>query len=137
MAQEVDKSFLGTGWSFPPTFRKAKSNVDLVSAEKDIQQSLIILLGTVQGERVLRPDFGANTERLLFEPLDNALESYMKDLLGDAILFHEPRITLDDIRLESSPTEGIVEITVEFTIRATNSRSNIVFPFFVNEGSNI
>ncbi len=92
MAVNNDKSFLGTGWSFPPSFVKDKEEgrVEMVSNEKDIKESLQILLSTTQGERILRSDYGLNLEKLLFEPLDTALESYMQDLIKDAILFHEP-----------------------------------------------
>jgi len=136
MAENNKRSFLGTGWGFPPEFIKGKNGVVMVSDEEDIRQSLQILLATIPGERMLRPKYGANLEKLLFEPLDTTLKAYMKDLVKDAILFHEPRVILNRIELEPDANRGLIEITVDFTIRTTNTRTNLVFPFLLNEAVN-
>ena len=135
MSEKVD--FLGTGWGFPPTFEKGGKTVVMISDEEDINSSLEILLSTSIGERIMQPTYGCDLRRLLFEPLDTALKAYIKDLIRTAILYHEPRIKMDNLYLETKPEEGIIEITVEYTIRTTNSRYNFVFPFYVEEGTNI
>ena len=133
-----EKTYLGTGWSFPPFFDKQKKEVEMVSDELDIQQSLMILLTTQLGERVMNHDYGAGMEAMLFEPLTTNLKTYMTDLVKNAVLRYEPRVDLDEVEMEDSrELEGRILITVHFTIRATNSRSNIVFPFYKNEGTNI
>lgn len=133
-----DTSFLGRGWSFPPCFDKNQKKVLLVEDETDIQQSLMILLTTQLGERVMNHDYGAGLEAMLFEPLTTNLKTYMTDVIKSAILRYESRIDLDDVEMDDSgELEGRVLITVNFTIKATNSRSNIVFPFYKNEGTNI
>ncbi|MGD1845732.1 MAG: GPW/gp25 family protein [Salibacteraceae bacterium] len=131
-----NKSFLGTGWAFPPTFKRETSGVEMVSDLDDIVQSIQIILGTAPGERVMQPNFGSNMERLLFEPLDNSLRAYMSDLVTDTLLFHEPRINLNSVELTALPLEGRVDISIDFTVRSTNKRSNIVYPFYLNEGAN-
>jgi phage baseplate assembly protein W len=133
----ASNSFLGTGWGFPPTFIKGKNSLETIANEEDIQSSLAILLSTSKGERILQPTYGCDLKKLLFEPLDMSLKAYMKDMIKTAILYHEPRIKLDDITLADLPGQGRIEITLKYTIRGTNSRYNFVYPFYLNEGTNI
>ena len=128
--------FLGSGWAFPPSFH-AGHGTGMVSDEKDIRQSLGILLATAPGERVMQPTYGCDLRRLLFEPLDPSLRAYLQDIIKTAILYHEPRIKLMRVDLAEIPTEGIVEITVDYIVRATNSRFNFVFPFYRDQGSGV
>ena len=132
-----DKLFLGTGWAFPPAFRKGSNTVDLLSGEEDIQNSLKVLLSTEVGERIMHPTFGCDLSKLLFEPLDTTLKAYIKNLISDAILYFEPRIKMNDVKLEANTDEGYIQITVEYTVRSTNSRNNIVYPYYLKEGTNL
>ena len=136
---EESGSFLGTGWSFPPTFEKnGKNTLITVSDELDIQQSLNIILNTQLGERVMRPDFGASLNDLVFESINANVISDMIARISRAITFFEPRIELDNVSMDrSSETEGVVDIFVNYIVRETNDRGNIVFPFFLVEGTNI
>jgi phage baseplate assembly protein W len=131
------QSFLGTGWAFPPSFTRGPQSVVMVSDEEDIRQSLEILLTTSVGERFLRPAYGCDLRRYLFEPLDAGLVAYIRDLVNNAILYHEPRIRLTDLTLTTRADEGTLLIELEYVIRATNSRQNFVFPFYKDEGTDI
>ncbi len=134
MAKEEQKDFLGRGWSFPPTFGNGGRTLEMTSDVEDIKRSLEILLSTDLGERVMLPTYGCNLEKLLFEPVDQTLKTYMADLIKTAILYHEPRIDVNSVSLgKSLELEGVVDIEVEFTIRTTNSRYNFVYPFYTNE----
>ncbi len=128
-------SFLGTGWSFPPTFKRTSYSVSMVADQEDIQQSLRILLATAPGERFLQPTFGCDLHKFLFSPVDAGLKTYLLDLIKTAILYHEPRIVLDDITLSEEPNEGLMTIELTYTVRATNTRSNLVLPFYRDEGT--
>ena len=130
-------SFLGTGWAFPPAFNRGPQSVVMVSDEEDIRQSLEILLTTSIGERFLRPNYGCDLRRYLFEPLDEGLVAYIRDLVNNAILYHEPRIRLIDLTLKTQANEGTLLIELEYVIRSTNSRKNFVFPFYKDEGTDI
>lgn len=135
---EENKSFLGTGWSFPPSFSIHQGVLSMVSDEEDIDQSLKILLSTRLGERVMNPGYGCNLEDLLFSPLDLTLKTIVRDQIETAILYHEPRI--DPLKIDFSDSqdlEGLLLIHIEYAIRATNSRKNMVFPFYKGEGSEI
>lgn len=135
---EENKSFLGTGWSFPPNFVKGLNGVEMISDEEDIKSSLEILLSTRIRERIMQPTYGCDLSKLLFEPIDTTLKAYIKDLIKDAILYHEPRIILNDVTLDTKKDEeGIVEITLDYTITSTNTRYNYVYPFYLSEGTNI
>ena len=130
-----DKAYLGTGWGFPPTFSKKSQSVGLVRAEDDIRESLQILLSTSQGERVMQPTYGCNLQDLLFEPLSPTVASNIKELIRIAILYHEPRILLNRLDLNSDEQlSGVVNITVDYTIISTNSRFSFVYPFYLQEG---
>ena len=131
-------AFLGTGWAFPPRFSTAQGGAEMVSGTQDIRQSLEILLGTAQGERIMREDFGCNVRGTLFGTQDTSTETYLRDLVETAILYYEPRITLDNLQLErGNALAGELMIRVEYTIKSTNTRTNQVFPFYLTEGTNL
>lgn len=131
-------SFLGTGWSFPPEFNKQLSEVEMSSDEKDIKESLIIILSTRVGERIMHPDFGCNLDELIFAPVNLTLITYVKDLIETAILYFESRIDLDKVNIvTSSDIEGELLIELDYTIRSTNSRRNLVYPFYRGEGTDV
>lgn len=133
-----EHSFLGTGWGFPPSFNKTLSSVEMIKDVEDIQSSLHILLTTRIGERVMQPTYGCNLDELVFESLTTTFKSYIRDLVMTAILFHEPRIKLNNVTLDDSrELEGIILIEIDYTIRSTNTRFNFVFPYYKKEGSDI
>lgn len=133
-----DTSFLGTGWSFPPRFNNQLATVETVSGEDDIFQSLQILLTTQLNERVMRSDFGCDLSALLYENITITLLTKIKGIIQNAILKYEPRIDLLDVDFQSGETEinyGIIKIDILYKIRATNSRKNYVFPYYLEEGT--
>ena len=134
----ITKSFLGTGWGFPPAFSNKAAQVGLLSDEDDIQSSLEILLSTRQGERVMRQDYGCNLDEMVFEPLTTTFKTYIKDLISTAILYYEARIEVNKIELDDTgELEGRIMILIDYTVRATNSRFNFVFPFYKTETTGI
>lgn len=130
-------SFLGTGWSFPPTFNIETKGIELVSNVEDINQSLNILLSTSLGERVMQPRYGCNLGDYLFEPLSSSMIGYIKDRVTNAILFYEPRIKAENVQVTDEGAFDLIEgrftITVEYTIPGTNSRFNYVYDYYQNE----
>ena len=129
----LEKTFLGTGWSFPPSFDKKLKSVELVSDKIDIDQSLEILLSTRLGERIMLPKYGCDLSDLVFESMSTTFETYITDLVRSAILYHEPRIDMESLDFENNQNEGKLLIIINYKIRITNSRSNFVFPFYRNE----
>jgi uncharacterized protein len=132
-------SFLGTGWSFPPSFNRETGSVEMSSDLEDIRESLNILLSTSLGERVLQPDYGCNLEDYMFDSLNNSVIGIIKHHVENAILFYEPRIIAESIDVTASDSTDLIEgrftITIEYTIPETNSRFNYVYDYYLNEAS--
>jgi phage baseplate assembly protein W len=134
----MDYSFLGRGWSFPPTFDANFAGVSMLEQEADIASSLEILLSTRQGERVMLPQYGCNLDELLFENLDTRIKTLIADKIESAILYHEPRVTLENVDLtETDSLEGIVLIKIIYRVKTTNSRFNFVYPYYRLQGTDI
>jgi len=110
----------------------------MLEDEADIKSSLEILLSTRLGERVMVPDYGCNLDELLFKPLTLTLKTFVIDLIKTAILYYEPRIDLNKIAIDpTDELEGVLLINLDYTVRATNSRKNMVYPFYKAEGNEL
>lgn len=109
----------------------------MTTGVQDILGSLNILLSTSLGERVMRPEYGCNLRDYLMDPMNVSMQAYLKKLVEDAIIYFEPRITLEDCTVEFDQNEGRVLIHIDFRIDATNSRANYVYPYYIKEGTNI
>ncbi len=140
MSEDQNNSFLGKGWGFPPRFERNNGVLELqmVSLEADIQESIAILLATSPGERVMQPSFGCGLKGMVFENIDESTITEIKDLVERALLFFESRITLDNIRIDVDQLyDGLINIHLDYTIRSINTRSNIVYPFYIQEGTDV
>lgn len=132
------KSFLGTGWSFPPTFLENLATVHMVSDEEDIEQSLRILLSTYPGERITNLEYGCDLRSIVHRPFNSATEARIRDIITLAVLNFEPRIKLNDISIDSRhERDGLLSIKLFYTVVKTNIRYNIVYPFYKIEGTSI
>ncbi|NCT94931.1 MAG: GPW/gp25 family protein [Chitinophagaceae bacterium] len=137
MNKEI-KSFLGTGWSFPPVFSKFSNSIQMVSEEQDIEESIRIILNTFPGERVMQPEFGCYLKRLVFEKVDASLITQINDVIARALLNFEPRIKfINSEVLQRDDMEGVLMIRIHYSIIITNTRHNIVYPFYFTEGTNV
>ncbi|MDJ0844698.1 GPW/gp25 family protein [Crocosphaera sp.] len=137
MTDPIYTSFLGTGWSFPPEFlleNEKKGEVLMTADEEDIQSSLKILFGTAIGERFFNPKFGLDLKAMLFEPMSTTIKTALIDNIKIAILIYESRIEVLSLDLDTTAqNEGKIEIVMEYKVRATNSRYNLVYPFSITE----
>ena len=134
-----DKSFLGRGWSFPPTFHKhSLGTVEMVSQEEDIKQSLEILLSTAKGERIMMPDYGCDLQSFLFSSISSSNVHLIQESIKSAILKYETRINVNDVLVDFNKyLEGEIKIEVDYTIETSNTRFNLVFPYYQVEGTDI
>src|SRR5262245_21814164 len=120
MARAAD-AFLGTGWSFPPSFGASGANVRMVSGAEDVHQSLQILFATQPGERVLREAFGCDLRAEMFEEIDQSLVNRIASRIQDAIRYHEPRVTLERVDVTPSEAEnGLLLIEIVYRISGAN-----------------
>jgi phage baseplate assembly protein W len=129
-------SFLGTGWSFPPRF--SPSGIQMMEADQDIRESLRIIVSTQPGERVFNPAFGCDLKSHNFQRLDVGTVTSIQDKIRRAILFFEPRVRMEGIRVaRMEEPGGFLQIEVEYVVVATNSRTNMVFPYYLDEGTDL
>ncbi|MDI1257347.1 MAG: GPW/gp25 family protein [Flavobacterium sp.] len=134
---KIDQDFLGIGWSFPPEFNKTEGVVAMTTDVEDINNSLNILLSTRPGERVMFPNYGCDLQEMLFKPIDLTLVTQMKGIIEKAILYHEPRIDILSIDIDTTEElGGEILIRLDYEVRNTNTRSNIVFPYYREEATN-
>jgi phage baseplate assembly protein W len=134
----VETQFLGTGWAFPPTFDWRTKEAVLVSEVEDIEQSLHILLSTIPGERVMQPAYGCGIKRMVFENINDSTITEIKDIVSKAVLFFEVRITLHEIEIDLADLmDGLVRLKLDYTVRTTNTRTNMVYPLYLREGTNL
>jgi phage baseplate assembly protein W len=129
-------SFLGTGWSFPPEFSAGGAEVAMVSDVEDVHQALAILCATQFGERPMQEGFGFNLHSVMFEEIDQRLVSRIHSLIRDAVLRYETRVDLVDVDVSQDARDaGVLQVRLEYAVLGTNSRFNMVFPFYLNEAS--
>ena len=130
------KEFLGRGLRFPLQVDPRTGKLAMVDQEEDIREAIGIILRTGRGERVMRPEFGANTMDYAFAPVSSSMTSAIAQELRRTLLEQEPRIRDVEITCERLDQQnGTIVIHVSYTVRATNNRYNHVYPFYVTEGS--
>lgn len=132
--REPPASFLGTGWSFPPTFAAGGAELMLASDVDKVHQSLEILLMTRPDERPLLAAFGCDLDAALFSEADQQLVNRISTAIADAVVRLEPRVVLGGVDVTRSDADaGLLHVRLDYTIPGTNSRFNLVFPFYLNE----
>lgn len=130
------KSFLGTGWSFPPTFSRRTASVVMVSDDLDIHESLWVLFSTNIGERIMLPQYGTVLWQKVFAVLSTTLMNQIKTIVTQEITNWEPRVTVLSVDVvRDDAQQGVILIKVGYLIRKTNVRSNLVYPFYQGEAT--
>lgn len=131
----MTRDFLGTGWSFPVE-TDSQGNIKTASGEENVEKSVRMILGTAKGERVMRPEFGCEIHDLVFSSLSPTTLNRIEDSVRTALVRWEPRIDVENVDAAPAPSEpGKVLIDIEYWVESTNSRSNVVYPFYLQEGS--
>jgi Bacteriophage baseplate protein W len=132
----MSKPFLGIGTGFPLA---VGSNHQLTRAEfeESVRQSILIILGTAKGERVMRPDFGCGIHDLVFANVNPATIGNVIREVNESLLRFEPRI--DVIQVDAGPgdTNNVLLIDIDYEVRATNTAFNLVYPFYLQQGAGV
>jgi len=126
-------SFLGRGWAFPLDF--SGGNAKMSGGEDDVEESLRILLNTYPGERLMRPEFGCRLRDFCFAEYNATLIAQIQECISHAILMFEPRVSITEVDVTKDEEKFCLLIEIHYVIRATNTRRNLVFPFYINEGT--
>lgn len=131
--------FIGKGWSFPPHFSKHKymrddyyaGGIDMVADQQEIEESLAVIFSTQLGERLFHNNFGCSLIDYQYAGNDNITLLRIKDMISRAVKKHEPRITLEQVEVNTDDImEGRISISLIYTINATNSSYNMVYPYY-------
>ena len=128
----MSKLFLGRGVGFPVSL-DATGNLQVAEYEESVRQSILIILGTAPGERVMRPDFGCGIYDLVFETKTATTAGKISQAVQDALLRFEPRIDVLDVQVTPKwDNEGDkLLVDIIYQVRATNNVFNLVYPFYL------
>ena len=135
MERDAAKGFLGVGWKFPVQVDEATGRIKTSSYEEDIQEAIRIIIMTGQGERMMRPEFGCGLQEYVFAGMDYSTATQMRTAIQKALISWEPRITDVEVDVDAE-ADGRMMIRVAYVVRATNNPYNLVYPYYLNEGSN-
>lgn len=156
----MSKPFLGVGWAFPvhaivpvkcsecqkdlepgtTSCPECKTKVDpggidLAEYEESVRQAIWIVLSTAKGERVMRPNFGCGIYDLVFEVNSAATAGHVSQEVQDALLYFEPRIDVLDVQVDAAGEGEVLQISIDYQVRATNNVFNLVYPFYLERSS--
>jgi len=127
----MNSAIVGTGWRFP-ILPDATGGLGFVDGDENVEQSLKILLLTNLGQRVMRPDFGSKASSLVFAPGSLQYLGLLETTIREAARDWEPRIDLEEVRAEADvEDETRITVHIGYLIRQTNTRGNLVFPFYL------
>jgi phage baseplate assembly protein W len=134
MTPDPKRAFLGVGWAFPVGLDAGRTAT--AAYDDDIRQAINIIIGTNPGERLMRPDFGAGLQDFVFEPINTTTIATLQKRVQDSLIDWEPRIDVITVTVTNDTTEpALLMIQVAYKVRATNSLQNLVYPFYLEEGS--
>lgn len=133
----MPKLFLGRGLGFP--VKLSGGSLDVAEYEESVRQSIVIILGTAKGERVMRPEFGCGIYDLVFEVKTAATAGRVSQAVQEALLLFEPRLDVLDIDVTArSDEEGeTLLISVDYRVRSTNNVFNLVYPFYLEKSASL
>ena len=127
------KEFLGAGIAFP--LRVEQGQVVMNSLEEHVRQSILLILQTAKGDRVMHPDFGSGLRNLVFAPITATTTALVGHEVKDALIRFEPRIDVLDVAVTADAKEqGLLLINIEYRVRRTDTLFNLVYPFYLERG---
>jgi uncharacterized protein len=125
-------NFLGVGWTSPVQLNDENSIV-IAKYDDCVRQSIWMILGTSKGERVMRPDFGCGIHDLVFADNSAATIGQIISEVRQSLLEWEPRIDVLDVNVSSDSVQpNQLLIQINYQVRTTNNRFNLVYPFYVS-----
>lgn len=127
----MGERFIGAGLAFPMHV-DATGGVALVRREREIEESIRLILATAPGERPMRPEFGCGIHDYVFSPADGSTAGQIAYEVRVALERWEPRIDVEAVSVSiDALREGVLYVDVQYTHRGSNDPRNLVFPFYV------
>ena len=128
----MGQEFLGTGWACPVTPQGTDKDIAVSQYEQDVREAILIILQTAPGEWVMRPDFGCGIHDLLFAVNNADTAASAAAEVREALIYWEPRIDILYVNVTPGDDhESAILIELEYRVRATNNRFNLVYPFYL------
>jgi phage baseplate assembly protein W len=128
--------FLGVGWQFPVGKDEATRRIAVAKYEESVRQSIQIIIFTAKGERVMRPDFGCGIHELVFAPNGAATRGMAEHYVSEALELWEPRIEIIEVKATAAGAhEEQIRISIDYRVRTTDNRFNLVYPFYLERSS--
>ena len=138
LENKIENVFLGSGWAFPVSFSVGNLQLNISSNETNIQESINVILNTRKGERTLEANFGSGLQQFMFRKIDESLKGEIIETVQFALLRYEPRISVQEVSVAATDIiNGVIEILIIYVYQQTNTRHNYVYPFHLNEGTNL
>jgi phage baseplate assembly protein W len=133
----MGQEFLGVGVKFPIQLDE-QGDVALSRHEEDVREAIWIILSTAPGERLMRPDFGCGLHDLVFAPNNTRTAGLVRFHVEEALTRWEPRILLQQVQVQPDPgNPAVLLISIDYTVRTTDSRHNLVYPFYLERGETV
>jgi uncharacterized protein len=132
----------GTGWAFPvrlepeaaPPDSSRPRGVALARLDESVRESILLIIGTARGERVMRPSFGCGIHDQVFAPQDTTTAGIIGFEVREALVEFEPRAEVLDVRVTPDSEEGRLLVHLDYRVRATSNVFNLVYPFYLEQG---
>ncbi len=127
----INREFLGQGWAYPLQI-DPRGGFALARGERDIEQSIRLILETMPGERVMRPEFGCRAKELIFAPRNASTQGQLIEYVEYALTRWEPRIEVLSVEAEDDPAnDGAWLVEIRYKVKDTHDQRSIVYPFFI------
>ena len=126
------RGFLGSGMKFPPQIDPATGRFRVARGEESIRESIYLFLMTQKTERWVRPEFGSSSMNYTFMDTGVTMLNLVSREIASDLMTQEPRISDVDIRIDAASKPGTLIIYIGYTVRETNVRDNLVFPFYLD-----
>lgn len=131
-----ENDYIGVGWTFPPTFDKCGGKLKTYRQETLIESSIRMILSTAFSERIANPEFGCDLNEVIFYNKTTGVRRNIISRVEMALLTYEPRIDVMTVdTLSENENSGQIQIYIDYKIRNTNTRYNLVFPLYLDEAN--
>jgi uncharacterized protein len=111
--------------------------LQMVEDDATVRQAILMLLNTAPGERIMRPDYGCELNKLVFAPNDDTTAGLAIHYVRRALECWEPRIDILSVDASSNKDNpDYLEIRLEYRIRATQNNEQLAFQFNLAAKSN-
>jgi uncharacterized protein len=131
----MGKPFLGVGTAFPLQLHTESHGLSRAEYEESVRQSILMILGTAKGERLMRPEFGCGIHDLVFETMSASTFGRVQQVVEEALLRLEPRIDVTRVEVQPGGAGNVLLIHIQYEVRATNNAFNLVYPFYLQPGA--